>query len=87
MVSFMGETTIIGLKLQTGVEYGPQLQEVLSNYACAIKTRIGLHETNDIRCETYGIVLLQVVDRHILKYLQNDIMNIDGIEMQVMKFN
>jgi len=83
----MGATTIIGLKLQTGIEYGPQLQAVLSNYACAIKSRIGLHETNDIRCESYGIVLLQIVNEDIIKYLQNDILDIDGIEMQVMKFN
>ena len=83
----MGATTIIGLKLQTGIEYGPQLQAVLSNYACAIKSRIGLHETSEIRCETYGIVLLHVVDQHVLKYLQDDILKIDGIEMQVMKFN
>ena len=79
-------TTILGLKMQTGTEYGPQLQEILSKYACAIKTRIGLHETSKILCETYGIVLLEIVDDDILHLLQNDILDIDGIEMQVMKF-
>lgn len=79
--------TIIGLKMQTGLEYAPQFQAILSNYACAIKTRIGLHETYPIRCENYGIVLLEVVDQNVVKYLQNDLLDIDGIEMQVMKFN
>lgn len=80
-------TTVIGLKMQTGLEYAPQFQAILSNYACAIKTRIGLHNTTPVKCENYGIVLLEVVDNNVVHYLQNDLLDIDGIEMQIMKFN
>ena len=83
----MCAVTIIGLKMKTGLEYGPQLQAILSNYSCTIKTRIGLHETTENKCEGYGIVLLHITDENTVKYLQNDILDVDGIEMQVMKFN
>ena len=38
-------------------------------------------------CENYGIVLLEIVDNNVVHYLQNDLLDIDGIEMQIMKFN
>ena len=77
---------IIGLKLSTGKEYAPKFQAILSHYSCAIQTRLGLHQTGTNYCQNYGIILLHIVDENVLKYIQNDLLEIDGIEMQMMKF-
>ena len=80
-------TNIIGIKLAQRLENSQPFQEIITKYGCNIKTRIGLHNTTPVKCDNYGIVLLEVVDNNVVHYLQNDLLDIDGIEMQIMKFN
>lgn len=37
----------------------PQLQEVLTQSGCIIKTRLGLHEAGDV-CSEEGLIILQL---------------------------
>ena len=43
-------TTIIGIKISNRLESAISVQEILTKYGCAIKTRIGLHEEINGQC-------------------------------------
>jgi hypothetical protein len=56
-------SAIIGIQISNRIEEATKLQEILTNYGCLIKTRIGLHDMGEYKCLNYGIVLIQVVDK------------------------
>ena len=79
-------TTIIGIKLNNRKETSHQLQEILSDFGCFIKTRLGLHSTNNGFCRENGIILLEVINAQIVPTLQKALCSIEGIELQQMVF-
>lgn len=56
-------SAIIGIQISNRLEDSAKLQEILTEYGCLIKTRIGLHDMGEYKCLNYGIVLIQVVDK------------------------
>ena len=56
-------SAIIGIQISNRIEEATKLQEILTNYGCLIKTRIGLHDMGEYKCLNYGIVLIQVIDK------------------------
>lgn len=56
-------SAIIGIQISNRLEEAAKLQEILTEYGCLIKTRIGLHDMGEYKCLNYGIVLIQVVDK------------------------
>lgn len=79
-------TTIIGVKVGNRVESATEVQEVLTNHGCSIKTRIGLHNVECGTCSPYGLILLEVVDHSKAKEIQKDLLEISDIELQEMVF-
>lgn len=56
-------SSIIGIKLSDRLEESVQFQEILTKFGCYIKTRIGLHNIGEYKCERTGIILLEIVDK------------------------
>ncbi len=56
-------TAIIGIKVENRREEASKLQDILTEYGCVIKTRIGLHDMGEYKCLNYGIVLIEVIDK------------------------
>lgn len=54
---------IIGIAVDNRREDAQKLQDILTDYGCMIKTRIGLHDMGEYKCLNYGIVLIEVVDK------------------------
>ena len=54
--------TIIGVKLENRKSDAEEFQKIITEYGCAIKTRIGLHDAVGDMCSNSGIVLLEVID-------------------------
>jgi hypothetical protein len=54
-------TAIIGIAINNRKEDSMKLQEILTEYGCDIKTRIGLHDMGEYKCLNYGIVLIEVI--------------------------
>ena len=54
--------TIIGIKLDNRNESSVEFQQILSDFGCGIRTRIGLHDTHTDYCTNFGVVLLEVID-------------------------
>ena len=78
--------TIIGAKLNDRTHTSQNLQKILSDHGCAIKTRIGLHEVENGSCSSSGIILLEVINEDSANSIINDLKAINGIEIQSMKF-
>ena len=53
------ECYIMVVKIGARREDSPKVQEVLSQFGCSIKVRLGLHETHEV-CSDEGILVLQL---------------------------
>ena len=73
---------IFGINVKNRTEDAQKLQDILTNYGCYIRTRIGLHPMGEYKCNNYGIVLIEVIDKI------NEIYDIlaKHWEIQTMKF-
>jgi len=63
-----------------------EVQQLFSQYGCNIKTRLGLHEVENV-CSPNGIVLLEMYgDEAVCFELADKLAAIDGIEVKKMVF-
>ncbi|MBN2513727.1 MAG: hypothetical protein JXB18_12385 [Sedimentisphaerales bacterium] len=78
---------ILGVHINDRVHNVRPVQEVLTDYGCSIRTRLGLHETDTGFCSPNGLVLLEMTDDlPTAQELSNKLNAIDGIEVQMMVF-
>jgi len=80
-------TIILGLKLSNRHETSAEFQKILTQFGCAIKTRVGLHYIDDKCCSPNGIIILEVLDTKSASELSKKLLAIDEIEVQQMIFN
>ncbi len=79
---------IIGLRLSSRQHNAVKLQEVLTKTGCNIKTRLGLHETDEKYCSNDGLIIIQAcgtkaeIDDMMVAF--NDI---EGIRAELMDLN
>lgn len=79
------ETTIMALSIDPRTSKAPDVQSVLTKHGCSIKTRLGLHETDEKSCSQRGLILLHLnSDLEGVKTLENDLTNIDGVNVKYM---
>ena len=83
----MQELRIIGLLITDRIKETGMTQQVLSQYANLIKSRLGFHEVSDDICSRVGVILLQLRGKpEECDKLENALRNIRGIEVQKMSF-
>jgi|AntRauTorckE6833_2_1112554.scaffolds.fasta_scaffold14098_3 hypothetical protein len=78
---------IIGLQIRQSVEQGQRLQNALTKYGCAIRTRIGLNK--DDKGIDEGIILLEIAAEEDLQEIENlkyTLQNIEGVVLREMVF-
>ncbi len=73
---------IIGIKVGNRLQEALKLQEILTEYGCEIQTRIGLHPIGEYKCNNYGVVLIEVINKINEIY---DVLARDW-DIQIMKF-
>jgi hypothetical protein len=84
----MIKTTVFGIKLKHRMKNSLGLQEVLTEFGCNVKTRIGLHHVTDGVCSPDGIILLEVIgDDSTIESFEAKIKAISGAELQKMSFS
>jgi hypothetical protein len=65
----------------------PNVQCVLTEYGCGIKTRIGLHTASEDFCWPAGIIFLETFgDRHRVDAMCAKLNSLDRTEVQTMVF-
>ncbi|MBW2983179.1 hypothetical protein KY327_02655 [Candidatus Woesearchaeota archaeon] len=53
--------TILGLQVQDRHALATDVQKVLTENGCLIKTRVGLHDVQGDHCSKDGVILLELV--------------------------
>lgn len=84
----MSKRYIIGIALTNRVENALELQKVLSECACYIKTRLGLHEVSENLCAPSGIVLLEIYGgKPAADEVEAKLKKIAGLQVKKMVFD
>lgn len=79
---------IYGVHIQNRGENAVRVQQLLTEYGCYIKTRLGMHEVDEAFCSTGGILLLEMFgDIAKCEALRDKLNALDGIEVQEMIFD
>jgi hypothetical protein len=83
----MAKRIILGAHLTDRTKDAPKFQELITQYGCNIKTRIGLHDASDSYCSSQGLVLLEMIgDEARINELEEKLRAFQGIEIQKMVF-
>jgi hypothetical protein len=83
----MKKRCVLGLLVTNRVVNVPDVQKVLTEYGCNIKTRIGLHDADGNVCSTEGLILLELIgDDKIYSEIENKLIKINGLQVKKMVF-
>lgn len=78
---------ILGVHITSRQVNAVKVQELLTEYGCNIKTRVGLHHVHDDFCSTSGLMLLHMCgDENVCLELGEKLSRIEGISVQKMVF-
>ena len=82
----MEKHIILGVHVTDRLKKASEVQRLFSEYGCNIKTRLGLHEVQNV-CSPNGIVLLEMYGEDQVCFdLADKLAAIEGIEVQKMVF-
>ena len=83
----MKEVRILGVMIIEPSREPGKIQSILTRYGCSIRTRLGLHDTGEDYASETGLVLLELVgDPQECLRLENELLALDGVEVQKMVF-
>ncbi|HNX43303.1 MAG TPA: hypothetical protein PLJ84_04870 [Bacteroidales bacterium] len=83
----MKEIRILGIYVNRSKDDTQRIQEILTRYGCSIRTRLGLHDTDEEYYDDRGLILLELYgnDEEAVR-LENELLEIDYVEVQKMTF-
>ncbi len=83
----MDKHHILGVHIHNRGENAVRVQQLLTEYGCNIKTRLGLHEVSGDFCSNGGILLLELAgDETRCRELAEKLAAQPGVEVQQMVF-
>jgi hypothetical protein len=78
---------VLGIHVTDRVHHVPGVQDLLTEYGCSIKTRIGLHTVSESFCSPNGLILLEMAGPEPPVFeLENKLKAIEGVDVQRMIF-
>lgn len=78
---------IFGIHVTNRATQAGRVQELLSEYGCSIKTRIGLHHVDDNACSPRGLILLEMHgDDATCRALAKKLSALEGVDVKEMVF-
>ena len=81
------ECDIMVVKIGARRKNSPGVQEVLSQFGCSIKVRLGLHETHEV-CSDEGILILQLCgEREEMLRLETALNQMDKVKAKMVMFD
>lgn len=81
------EHLILGIHIKDRETKAIEIQKLLGEYGCYIRTRLGLHETSADYCSPAGLILVEMVgERVVADELAGKLKALPGIEVQQMLF-
>lgn len=83
----MSKRIVLGVLVRNRTSHAPKFQEIITQYGCNIKTRIGLHEVAENVCSPNGLILLEMHgDESAAAALESELSKLEGFEVQKMVF-
>ena len=83
----MAKRCVLGLLVTNRVVNATEVQKVLTECGCSIKTRIGLHEVDNNICSPAGLILLELFgDDKAYDEVEGKLKDIKGLQVQKMVF-
>ena len=79
-------TTIIGIGIENRKETAIKVQDVLTEFGCDIKTRLGLNDYKETECSYKGLILVDVPNREKALELERTLKDIDNVTIREMEF-
>lgn len=79
---------IMGIQLEQRQKSVSEVQTLLSEYGCYIRTRLGVHEAAEEFCSEKGLILLEFVDSKDAqaRELEAKLQKIPQIVVKIMEF-
>ncbi|MGI5908401.1 MAG: hypothetical protein ACOX8O_07235 [Christensenellales bacterium] len=82
----MGCEHIMVIRIRKRTDKAPTVQTVLTEFGCSIKTRLGLHETDDDACSETGILILQLCGGGYAE-LESALNEIEGVKAKLVELD
>jgi len=83
----MAERIILGVQVTNRVEKILDVQKILTEYGCNIKTRLGVHEVTESHCSTVGLLILETYgDEADILQMESKLRKIKGLTVKKMVF-
>ncbi len=83
----MSKRIILGIQITNRVERVPEVQRVLTEFGCLIKTRLGLHDVSDSSCSPTGLLIIETYgDEASVLEMEARLAAIPGVSVQKMVF-
>ncbi len=78
---------ILGVHITDRIKHVSQIQQVLTEFGCYVKTRLGLHEAGKDFCSPNGLLILELAgDPKKCAELEQRLKQIEGTDVQKMVF-
>jgi hypothetical protein len=79
---------IYGVHVTNRAAQVPNVQGLLTEYGCNIRTRIGLHHVDEKVCSPRGLILLELFgDMATCQELKARLASMEGVDVQEMIFD
>jgi hypothetical protein len=83
----MTKRIVLGIQVTNRVEKIPDVQKILTEYGCNIKTRLGLHEVSKSVCSSLGLLLLDTYgDEAEILEMEKKLKKVKGLVVKKMTF-
>lgn len=84
----MEKHLILGVHVTDRINHVSEVQQVLTEYGCNIKTRLGLHDADKNFCSPTGLLILEMIsDSQAANEMSEKLNAIEGVEVQTMLFD
>ncbi len=84
----MQKHIIFGIHITDRLQHASHVQDILTEYGCSIKTRLGLHEASETMCSPNGLMILEIVgDEGRSREMFEKLNSVEGVEAQQMVFD
>ncbi|MGL4593537.1 MAG: hypothetical protein ACRCUY_02270 [Thermoguttaceae bacterium] len=83
----MNSRIIFGVNVTSFAENSGEVQKILSEFGCSIRTRIGLHNVAEGVCDAKGLILVEFIGgAEKADSMRNKLIALKGIEVKTMEF-
>ena len=83
-----GKHYIVGVHITDRVKHVIDVQKILTEFGCFIKTRLGIHETSDNFCSPNGLLIVELLgDNGKFENFTQKLSSVAGVDVQHMVFS